>query len=156
MEVKKVKLSLESLSPMLLDMLEQGMKVELVVTGNSMYPMLRHKRDSVILKKCDNYKLKKGDITLYKRSNGQFVLHRIVKVNDSTYDFCGDNQHFIEKHIPKDNIIAVVKDFERNEKNYSCSSLCYTIYWRTRIFSIPFRRLLYRFYHFVKRVLSLL
>lgn len=151
MKTKKVKTSLESLLPILISMLEENIDVTLAVTGKSMYPLLTHKKDSVILTKCDKFNLKKGDIPLYKRNNGQYVLHRIVKVKGNSYDLCGDDQYIIEKSLPKENIIAVVKTFERNGKLYSCGDFSYKIYWRLRIFSIPFRSILHRAWNKLRR-----
>jgi signal peptidase len=142
--MKKVNITMNSLSPIILEMLEEQVDITIKVTGTSMHPLLVNKRDSVILTKCDKYNLKKGDIPLYRRNNGKFVLHRIVKTHENSYDLCGDNQYIIEKNVPKKNIIAVVKAFERNGKLYSCDNVWYKLYWRFRVFSIPFRSLLHR------------
>jgi signal peptidase len=144
MNMKKVNITMNSLSPIILEMLEEQVDITIKVTGTSMHPLLVNKRDSVILTKCDKYNLKKGDIPLYRRNNGKFVLHRIVKTHENSYDLCGDNQYIIEKNVPKKNIIAVVKAFERNGKLYSCDNVWYKLYWRFRVFSIPFRSLLHR------------
>lgn len=152
METKKVQTSLAKLSPILLTMLEENIDVTLRVTGNSMNPLLMHKRDSVIFTKCDKFNLKKGDIPLYKRSNGQYVLHRIIKVNENSYNLCGDNQYVIEKNLAKENIIAVVKAYERNGKLCSCNDFAYNVYWRLRVFSIPFRYFLHRAWGSIRRM----
>lgn len=152
MKRKTIKTSMESLSPILLTMLGENIDVTITVTGNSMYPLFTHKRDNVILTSCNKYTLKKGDIPLYKRDNGQYVLHRIVKVNKSSYDLCGDHQYLIEKNLPKGNIIAVAKAFERKGKKYSCDTFVYQLYWRLWVFSMPFRSLFYRIYNKLRRI----
>ncbi len=144
MNIRKVNTTLEGLSPIINEILDRNIDVTFAVTGNSMYPMLVHKRDSVILAKCDKTSLRKGDIPLYKRNSGKYVLHRIVKVNEKSYDLCGDNQYIIERNLPKENVIAVVKAFERNGKLYSCDGFAYKLYWRLRVLSIPFRSLWHR------------
>ena len=144
MNIKKVNVTMSSLSPIIFEMLEEHVDITMKVTGSSMHPLLINKRDSVILTKCDRYNLKKGDIPLYRRNNGKFVLHRIVRTHENSYDLCGDNQYIIEKNVSKKNVIAVVKAFERNGKFYSCDDSFYKIYWRLRVFSIPFRSLLHR------------
>lgn len=142
MKIKKVSTTIENLSPIILKMLDDNLDIMITVTGTSMNPMLKHKRDKVVLTNCDKFNLKKGDIPLYKRSNGKYVLHRIVKVNEKSYDLCGDNQYDIEKSVPKTAVIAVVKSFERNGKMYECNDIRYRIYWHLWILSIPFRRLI--------------
>ncbi|NLL07342.1 MAG: hypothetical protein GX270_16560 [Clostridiaceae bacterium] len=141
MKVNKVSTTIESLSPIILKMLDEKIDIIITVTGTSMNPMLRHKRDKVILTNCDKFNLRKGDIPLYRRSNGDYVLHRIVKVNKNSYDLCGDNQFVIERNVPKENVIAVVKAFERGDKLYRCNDVMYKLYWRFWIFTIPFRSL---------------
>jgi len=151
MKTKQVKTSMEKLSPILLALLDENIDITLTVTGNSMNPLLTHKRDSVVLTSCNKFKLNRGDIPLYRHSNGQYVLHRIIKVNKNSYNLCGDNQYIIEKNLSKENIIAVVKAFERNGKLYSCNDFIYKIYWRLRIFSIPFRYFLHRIWSKIRR-----
>lgn len=143
MNIKKVSTNFDSLSPIILDMLNRNLDVMIMVNGTSMNPMLKHKRDKVVLTSCDKFNLKKGDIPLYRRSNGKYVLHRIVKVNEDSYDFCGDNQYEIERDVPKTAVIAVAKGFERNGKMYGCNDMMYGLYWRFWMLSRPFRRIIH-------------
>ena len=57
-------------------MLSGGAQVKFTVSGYSMYPLLHSNADTVILTK--KQRIKKYDILLYKRENGEFVLHRVV------------------------------------------------------------------------------
>ena len=66
---------------------EDGVFVS-TTAGMSMYPMLRNRRDTIIVKPYEG-RLKKYDIPLYKR-NGTYILHRIVKVLPDSYVICGD------------------------------------------------------------------
>lgn len=152
MSISKVNTTIESLSPIILEILDKKIDITLTVTGTSMYPLLKHKKDRVILTSCDKFNLKKGDIPLYKRSSGEYVLHRIVKVNGNSYDLCGDNQYIVEKDVPKKNIIAVVKAFVRNDKTYRCDDVLYKIYWHLWIFSIPFRGLMQKSRRIIRRI----
>jgi signal peptidase I len=144
MTAKRVRTSMESLSPIMLAMLEEKLDLVLTITGTSMCPMLLHRRDSVVLTACDKHELRRGDLPLYKRDNGQYVLHRIVRVNENSYDLCGDNQYTVERGLPMENIIAVVKAFERNGRSYSCNDFLYKLYWHSRICSIPVRSIYHR------------
>ncbi len=93
-----------------------------------MLPMLRQGIDSVELSKAPP-KLKKYDIPLYRRNNGQYVLHRIVDVGE-TYTCIGDAQFIKECGIRDDQIIAVVTSFNRGKRCYSVTSPVYRIYCR--------------------------
>lgn len=128
MKITKVHLPGEKFASLLLPLLEEKRDVEITVAGNSMYPLWKHGRDSVVLAGCDRYALKKGDVPLYRRPSGQLVLHRIVRVNELTYEMCGDAQTRIEYDLPKENVIAVVKSFTRKGKQYRCDHLAYRAY----------------------------
>lgn len=143
MKANKESITLESLSPILIGMLKENIDVILTISGNSMFPMLISKRDSVVLTNCDKQNLKKGDLPLYVRANGKYVLHRIVGVNKESYNMCGDNQYTIEMNLPKENIIALVKAFERKGKFIECNNIFYRLYYKGIIFSIPLRRVLF-------------
>lgn len=79
-------------------LLEDGQEVSMIVTGNSMRPFLKHGRDKICMKKTDR-KLRKGDIVFYRRENGQYVMHRILKCGDQSYTLLGDGQIVPESGI---------------------------------------------------------
>lgn len=118
--------TLAELMPLIEEHLKSGRSVRIFPNGVSMLPMLRQGRDNVILSALDRPP-KKYDIVLYKRNNGNFVLHRVVKIGKS-YTCIGDNQFVFEKDIERDQIIAVVSSFCRDDKEYSTKSSSYRLY----------------------------
>jgi hypothetical protein len=56
----------------------QGKPVRFRLKGNSMFPLLRNMKDSVILEKCSMHDLKPMDVVLF-RYRGTHVLHRIIQ-----------------------------------------------------------------------------
>ncbi len=122
---KTVKLPMEQLIGVVQLQLAESGTASLVVTGNSMWPLFRHMRDRVLLAPPAAYG--KGDIVLYQRSNGQYVLHRIVKTEEEISICCGDNQCEKER-IQNAWILAVVTDFYRKGKLYSVTSKGYRLY----------------------------
>ena len=58
--------------------------------GVSMMPLLRQGRDAVRLVKPQR-PLKKMDIVLFERPDGQLVLHRIIRIRNGEYYIRGDN-----------------------------------------------------------------
>ena len=84
--------------------------------GTSMLPLIRQGKDSVILVQPSLLSI--GDIILYKRENGQFVLHRIVKTKKDEYILCGDNQTQLEYGIKESQVIAKVKAVYIDEIRY--------------------------------------
>ncbi len=113
------------------------------VHGYSMYPMLCNHRDSVYIEKTDTYK--KYDVVLFERADGQLVLHRIIKIKDGVYYFCGDNDFVIEK-ISKQQLIGKMTEFSRNGKEYTVNDLTYKLYSRVWCFSLSTKKILKRIY----------
>ena len=137
--MKRIDGSLAELLPLMREVLESGGEFELFPSGTSMLPLLRQGIDSVILKTNNN--IKKGNIYLYRRSNGDFVLHRLVEIApDGTLCFRGDNQTVTERGVEPAQIIAVVDRVLRDGKPTKPLTLWYRL---TRI-SAPARVLRFR------------
>lgn len=143
----------DKFTTVLLTMLNENMDVTITITGDSMLPLWKHKRDSVTLSICNKNTLKKGGVPLYRRETGQYVLHRIIKANDSSYDICGDAQWQIEYGVPKENIIAVVKSFKRKGKEYNCDCMWTELYSKVWILLLPFRGIIFKSYRKMRNVL---
>ena len=139
-----ITLPLAEMFPVMQERLAQGQEVVFTVTGNSMSPFIRHQRDQVALVACDPTTLKVGDVPLYRRDNGQFVLHRIVErddgctrtvwgekkarpsaADDLEYTMLGDAQWQLEPHIRPDQILAVATAFVRLGRRWKCDSPAY-------------------------------
>ncbi len=123
--------------PVILSVIEGGNSVTFSPKGTSMLPMLKEGRDSVTLARADG-RLKKYDLPLYRREDGQYVLHRIIKSGES-YTCIGDNQFEAERGIAQTQIIAVVTEFTRNGRKYSADSFSYRVYCRFWHYTRPFR-----------------
>ncbi|MBQ4600757.1 MAG: S24/S26 family peptidase [Oscillospiraceae bacterium] len=143
---------LEQVLPLLQETVSRGNRFRFSPKGTSMRPMLIMGRDSVELIKAPE-KLKKYDIPLYRRDDGQFVLHRVVKVGQS-YTCIGDNQFVYETGVRPEQILAVVSGFSHNGKHYAVTDLSYRIYCRFWHYSRPVRHLLLRGTRFLKRIFS--
>lgn len=128
---------MEQLAQLLEVQLEQGV-APLRVTGCSMSPTLRGDRDTVYLKKVDS-PLRKGDVILYRRESGQYVLHRIVRLRDDGLILSGDNQ-FEPEHLKPEQVIARVEAFQRKGKDYSATHLGYRLWVWLWVGLFPVRR----------------
>ncbi|MGN1134549.1 MAG: S24/S26 family peptidase [Oscillospiraceae bacterium] len=109
------------------DVVDSGGEFLMYPKGVSMLPFIKEGRDSVMLVKQKG-DLKKNDIPFYKRDDGHYVLHRVMKAENGVYTICGDNQTYLEKGITNDQIIAVVSYVNRKGKKVDSSSLLYKIY----------------------------
>lgn len=119
--------------------LDEKGEVMTSTSGVSMYPMLRNRRDMVVIVKVDR-PLRKNDVPLYRLKSGKLVLHRILKVTDKGYIIRGDNLYKKEYNITDDNIIGLLKAFYRNGKYYNCEkSFAYKAYVKYIRLSYPLR-----------------
>ena len=121
-----------------------GGEFRLFHKGTSMLPLLRQGIDSVLLVAPNE--IKKNDILLYKRANGQFVMHRAIKVKKDEYVMCGDNQYEHEHGIKKENILAKVKGIYRGEEYFETDNPEYVKYVKKKL---PIRRAKIRFLYFI-------
>ena len=129
-EIKRERqvVSIDSLMPFLIERIQSGQSVRFSPRGISMLPMIRQEIDSVVLSPVSG-KLKKYDLPLYRRDNGNYILHRIVRVG-KTYTCIGDNQFDLEKGIEHGQVLAVVTAFYRGDKLHSTNELGYRLYCR--------------------------
>lgn len=96
--------------------------------GNSMLPLLRQKRDLLIIGKRPEGRCKKYDVVLYKRPSGQYVLHRILKVRKHDYVICGDNRRVREFGVPDEWIFGILTGVVRDGKQVDLKSFKYRCY----------------------------
>lgn len=112
--------------------IEEGLKKNgyhaSTTSGYSMYPLLRDRRDNIVVRPCSG-RLKKYDVPLYKRGN-ECILHRIIKVLPDGYVICGDNCINKEYNIKDENILGVLTEVYRNNKKINMVGLPYKIYVR--------------------------
>jgi len=144
--------NMEDLSPLIEELINSGTDIVLTVTGNSMFPILKDKRDRVLLTKVDG-SLKKYDIPLYIRDNGQYVLHRIIKVKKDCYHLNGDNQTFVEKPIYHHQIKAVVKEIVRGGRVIRLQHPWYLLYSRIWVWFFALRKPMITVYYKISRFL---
>ena len=130
-------LQLEQVMPLILERLAAGQSVSFSPRGTSMLPMLRQGVDTVVLSPAPQ-QLKKYQIPLYRRDNGQFVLHRITGVGE-TYTCIGDNQFEYEPGIRREQVIALVSAFTRGGREISVTNPLYRCYCRYWHYSRPLR-----------------
>lgn len=99
----------------LLEIVKSDKTVSLTVAGDSMEPFLKDSRDRVFLTAIDNTdNIRKGDIVLFERNNGQYVLHRVYKKERDIFYFIGDGQGTVEEPVYPDQLKAFVQGAEIN------------------------------------------
>ena len=109
--------------------LQDGYFASFTVTGNSMWPLLRHGRDHVVLEPCTGKPLKKSDIVLFMPAKGRYLLHRIDWVREERFRTTGDGNCFRDGTFDQDCVVGRVVTLVRKGKEISCTN------WRYRLAS---------------------
>lgn len=96
--------------------------------GRSMWPLIREKKDA--MKLVPPGAIKKRDIILYQRKNGDYLVHRVIQLSRGSFVLCGDNQWKLEKDITSKMVLAVMEGYFRKERYRSVNHMGYRIYSR--------------------------
>lgn len=86
--------------------------------GDSMMPLLRQDRDLMVIRKITE-PLKRNDAVLFRRPNGAYVMHRIIRVySNGTYRIGGDNRWYSEI-VPGEWILGILTEIIRDGRHIS-------------------------------------
>ena len=132
------------LMPKLLALLEDAESVPLVISGNSMSPFLTHRRDTVYLSRICR-PLKKGDMILFRRDCGTYILHRILRAENGRYTLIGDAQNWVEP-VREDQVLALVTAVRRKNKLLKEGDFWWDFFEKIWIRMIPLRRPVMKLY----------
>ena len=131
--------------PIMEEILESGGQCRLKVTGYSMTPILKHKRDSVVLTTAKGKVLKRGDIVFIKRKSGEYVLHRVYKILENGFIMNGDAQTWTE-FVEFDQVIGIISQINRNSKDISVNNLFYKFIVNIWMLLRPLRKIIFKTY----------
>ena len=133
---------IDAYMPVLRELLAQGQSVCLTVTGESMSPFLRHGRDQVLLE-CVTAPPGRGDMVLFQRRGGQYIMHRILRrLPDGNYALIGDGQQQVEMPIATQQIFAVVTQVCRKGKWIGSESFWWRFFAGPWLMLLPLRPVL--------------
>ncbi len=121
----EVKVRLDSIFEVMEEMLSLNKEVTFTTNGDSMRPLLLS-GESVTLKRFSKYK--KGDVVLFKKDDGSFVLHRIIKIKKDTVFTQGDALISDDQPFNKNKIIGKAIAFIKKDETIKISSFSYFVY----------------------------
>lgn len=144
--------------PLLLSLLKEDQVFPIKPQGSSMFPFFVGNRDTLYIRK-PVFPLKRGDIALYRRRNGTYVVHRIHHVTEGCCDskifrrrkssgenhlvqyyMLGDHQVWIEGPIEEYQIYGYVVSYDRKGTYIDCAAnKKYRILWNIWLVIRPFR-----------------
>ena len=132
------KASLSELEPIFTAIIEGGGVFTLAPRGDSMRPTILPGRDRVSIVKWDG-DLKPYDILFYKRADGSFVLHRLLRIEWNCFTMCGDNQTVLERGVKREQIVGVVSEIIRPGKTLLRGTPAFQRAGRRRVHNRPLR-----------------
>lgn len=130
-------------------LIDNGYNFKLHPMGTSMLPFICGGRDDVLLTSAENRKLKRGDIVLYSRPTGLFVLHRIHHIRGNLFFMLGDAHTSIEGPISRNCIYAVAASVTRKGKEYHCDDILMHFLALSWLLARPFRPYLFYIKNFL-------
>ena len=133
-------------------LLDGGHELKLRPVGSSMVPFLVGGRDEVFLRSPKMKKPVRGDIALFSRDDGLFVLHRIHHVRKDGYYMLGDAQTWIEGPVREGSIQAIATAVIRKNKKVSCGEPGLRFLTGLWLLLRPVRPLIFRLYGGLRRI----
>lgn len=127
------------------DVIEKEGTYVATICGFSMYPMLRNRRDTVVIKPYTG-RLKKFDVPLYKVGD-RYILHRIIEVRPDSYVIRGDNCLPKEYGITDKQILGVLTSFYRDDKEVDMNGWMYKAYVYVWHYMFGLRKIIKRVYY---------
>lgn len=143
--------------------LDESGKLIFTNVGVSMLPLLREKRDVMVITKLSENP-KKLQAVLFRRNGvegrGKYVLHRIVKIRkDGKFFIVGDNCTDGEI-VDKNDILGVLSAVIRDGKQIDFKGLKYRLYlyfwcapYHLRFFLLKFSRAVKYFFYAIRKKL---
>lgn len=114
------KIGADELFTLAKELFAQDRSIKIVVSGNSMYPFIRHNRDMVTIAGASYDAVRVSDIVLaFRESEQAYILHRLFKKTPDGFYMVGDHQTLLDGPYPPDALIGVVTEVFRVAKDGS-------------------------------------
>ncbi len=94
--------------------------------GRSMRPLIRGGRDTVVVEPL-RHAPRRGELVMYAKRDGLYIIHRIVGVSDGRYLTRGDNCISCEC-VPRERMVGVVVEICRGGRHISVDDWQYRAY----------------------------
>lgn len=109
-----------------LKLLEKDGRYISVPSGISMRPMIRGKKDAVVVEKIKD-KPRRYDLVMYIRGKEIGVIHRVIRFKNDKYIICGDNCWQLE-YVEPNQIKGIITEYCRKGKWHKTNNIIYKIY----------------------------
>lgn len=143
MDIEKQLISSKELFSAIEELLAEGRQAAFTVTGMSMWPLLCHGRDQVVVEACLPDLLRRGDIILLQTHLENYLLHRITKKTATGVVTTGDGNCFRDGEFSFSCIRAKVVSLVRNGKTVKCSGWKWNVMSQIWMALFPIRKLMF-------------
>ncbi len=109
-------------------LLTQGEALGVLTRGKSMLPLIREGKTEVLVVPVDR-ELTVGEMPIYVRKDGAYILHRVIGVDEDYYYIRGDNCTTIEQ-VPKKDVLGVATELHRGGLTIRTTDWHYRLYVR--------------------------
>lgn len=125
--------------------------VHIPLNGVSMQPLVRRLRDRVTIIPIRR-PLRKGDIVLFQRADGVYVVHRLIAIGEQTVQTLGDNCPSPDSPIPVSSVLGIVTYVQRGKRRLHVDSSAWRLAGRIWSAIRPIRKGLHICRRAAKRV----
>lgn len=126
-------------------------QAEITLSGYSMQPLIQYGRDTVTVSQITRPP-EVGDIVLFRRRDGVYVMHRIKKITDDSIITIGDNCIREDSPIRHDQVCGLAVKTVRNGRSINLDSHSQRIYGKLWMLTLPLRRPVYQLKHYAGAV----
>ena len=136
------------------DLIQSGLDIPVVIPlhGSSMYPLVRYMRDQVTVRKCCR-RILLGDIVLFQRADGQYVIHRVWKTADGKVLTMGDNCTHPDFWMPESEVLGLVTHVRRGTRFFCVDTPLWRFWGRIWLNTVRPRTALRKILSPIKRVI---
>lgn len=115
-----------------------------------MLPLLIEGKSHVIIAPLSE-PLRVGDLPIYLRQDGKYVIHRLIRIDEQHCFTRGDNCVTHEK-VPHSWVLGKVIEINRRGKTFPVTAWGYRVYSRIWHFLFPARKLIFKVKKILKRI----
>ena len=134
------------------DILASGKRVKLRAKGKSMRPFIREESDTLLLAPVASPR--KGDIVLARTEAGDYIIHRIIRMDGDSVILAGDGNLFKRETVSRQSVYGRVEAVIRNGKCINLTDFvpsATVIVWRL---ILPFRRCRWKCRRFIHSLIK--
>lgn len=131
------------------ELLTDDNAIVITVVGNSMYPFLRNKIDSVELYKVGYDQIKVNDI-IFAKKNHKCILHRLYRKYPDSFIMLGDGNLNTDSIYSKNDLVCKARAIYRKDKRIDCASISFRVLSSIWKILKPFRKHIFKIYYAIR------